>query len=1351
MAKKPTGLSMARNENKITCKWKRGEKYNKGQQFGTRVNKESYSSSNLGSTVTSKAITFSLSNYYPTTTKTVNSISFRVRGKKGGSWSSYEAYTLTLEKPKKPEVTVTPDNGINNRCVFAWETATSKTDVYIFVDVEWQSMLVEDSNTTDGSLLSWDNTGSNDWQTGTGTATSSTTIDETINISTGTHTRWFRARSRGPKGASDWVYGRRVYAAPYQPIIEEANVTKTTTGYQAYVKWSNMSNVAYPTDTLTVDYTMATPDAGLVCPSGATPTTAATIAQRGDTNAVSFSIDTSIGLDKVLYARVNSVHLDKTTNGDWTLVQVGNLTAPTLTSVTQDPGTFKATINATNNSAVTDSFIAILYRTALQPDDFAVLGVIPAGSSSATVQCPDWTGETVQYGIYAVVGSATAKTRADGVGSYEITANMKSDIVWQAGSMPDAPTSVTVAATNVQGSVKVAWNWSWQDANNAVISWADHEDAWESTSEPSEYTVSNVHASEWTIAGLETGKRWYVRVRLVNGTGDTAIYGPWSNLAIIDLSSAPSIPTLTLSSGIIPVGGSVSAYWGYVSTDGTAQAYAEICEATISGGSVTYGTVIAQTETAQHITIYADDVGWNQDETHYLCVRVVSASGRKSDGWSDPVPVTIAEPLTATITQTSLVPEEVEVNPQTFAKADIVSFTTDSEMEFTELQATITPIQDLNGYEYPWVGGAGANQWNEEWESGYINSDGSMASNASSIRSKNFCACLPSTAYYFRKPSTYAQTPNICWYDASKSFISRSASTPFPIITSPSNAYYFKISCYNYGGTYSNDICINISDPSINGTYYPYSNICPITGWSAVQVTVADDPDTPVESQTYTTSLGTTVYGGTLDVVSGELTVTKVSVDMGGLTWQNYSSAPHTRFGTTGIQATVKKPSSDGVNADIISDRYVVDTSTHIYDHAKDGTIGVGANGVLYVYDTSYASPNDFKTAMNGVYLIYELANPLTYQLTPQQINTLLGNNNVWADCGQVEVTIAEAFYEQLQLTQMPLTVTVTGAGTGGTTTVAIERAEAYHVDRPDETDFNGYEGETIYVGSQTGEAQMTIDREMLIGSLDDGALYRLIATVEDGLGQSDTTELLFAVNWAHQAIEPLGTATISGTIAQITPTAPVGYQQGDTVDIYRLSADRPELIVEGGEFGTTYVDPYPAIGVYGGHRIVYKTYDGDYITANNDIAWLDLGKNNNDYLDLPYTIINFGSEEIQLKLNLDLTNTWTKSFKETKYLGGSVQGDWNKGYSRTGTVKGLVVSTDDPDTIRQLKRLAVWDGICHIRTPEGSSFACDIQVSDDISHASAGKAYTPTLNITRVEPEEPDGVALAIWNYEES
>ena len=149
-------------------------------------------------------------------------------------------------------------------------------------------------------------------------------------------------------------------------------------------------------------------------------------------------------------------------------------------------------------------------------------------------------------------------------------------------------------------------------------------------------------------------------------------------------------------------------------------------------------------------------------------------------------------------------------------------------------------------------------------------------------------------------------------------------------------------------------------------------------------------------------------------------------------------------------------------------------------------------------------------------------------------------------------------------LDEMPLTITVTGAGDSDTTTVVIERADAYHVDRPDETGLNGFEGETIVIMSQVGADPFLITNEDLIGRLDDGAFYRIIATVQDGLGQSAEDTLDFEVHWSHQAESPTATTSIDAdTLAAIlTPVAPEGYASGDVCDIYRLSADRPHLII---------------------------------------------------------------------------------------------------------------------------------------------------------------------------------------------
>ena len=214
----------------------------------------------------------------------------------------------------------------------------------------------------------------------------------------------------------------------------------------------------------------------------------------------------------------------------------------------------------------------------------------------------------------------------------------------------------------------------------------------------------------------------------------------------------------------------------------------------------------------------------------------------------------------------------------------------------------------------------------------------------------------------------------------------------------------------------------------------------------------------------------------------------------------------------------------------------------------------------------------------------------------------------------------------------------------------------------------------------------------------------------------------------------------------RIIPEAPTGTIASDYADIYRRSADKPELIFTGAQFGETYVDPYPSLGDYCGHRIVFRTANGDFITADNEFAWFDTDEQENGLIDLEAVVIDFGGDRVILPYNIDLSATWSKDFTETTYLGGSVQGDWNPGVSRSASINSVLINLDDKDTIMAMRRLSVYSGICHVRTPDGSSYVADVQVSEERSHDSGGRVVTYKLTVTRVDPEELDGVTLADW-----
>ena len=316
---------------------------------------------------------------------------------------------------------------------------------------------------------------------------------------------------------------------------------------------------------------------------------------------------------------------------------------------------------------------------------------------------------------------------------------------------------------------------------------------------------------------------------------------------------------------------------------------------------------------------------------------------------------------------------------------------------------------------------------------------------------------------------------------------------------------------------------------------------------------------------------------------------------------------------------------------------------------------------------------------------------------------------------------------------------------------VSIIRAFDYHIDRPDDSILDGYEGETIWTQSgyhEGGSATIsyTVTLSDLVGALDDGAGYTIVATVSDDLGQTVTATQGFTVAWDTQPTMPIVAVNVDRlediSLITVTNDDP---STTDTFDIYRLSADQPELIVENGTFGTTYVDPYPALGKYGGHRIVEKSKYGDYITDEKQLAWADVGEADGDYLDELSMIIDADRVQIRLPYNIELSHRWSKDFVRTSYLGGSVQGDWNPAVLRDLTAKTVIVKNVDDDEYLSLRDLAAYAGPAHIRTPDGSSFACDIQVSEDAKYSDSKVTYS--LTIKAIDPQEPDGMTLAEWN----
>lgn len=149
-------------------------------------------------------------------------------------------------------------------------------------------------------------------------------------------------------------------------------------------------------------------------------------------------------------------------------------------------------------------------------------------------------------------------------------------------------------------------------------------------------------------------------------------------------------------------------------------------------------------------------------------------------------------------------------------------------------------------------------------------------------------------------------------------------------------------------------------------------------------------------SVTFPTSVGT-VYGGSLNVTTGVLTVDTRMVTLNGSeSWSTINVGYRISLSSAnrGVSRSAKQKSNWLIP---ISTSDPDPTSTHDYKFNVASYVNVG--GIA-------SSLADFKSmlASNPLQIVYELATPITVQLAPTEVSTLLGSNTISSD-GNINLT----------------------------------------------------------------------------------------------------------------------------------------------------------------------------------------------------------------------------------------------------------------------------------------------------------------------------------------------------------
>lgn len=182
--------------------------------------------------------------------------------------------------------------------------------------------------------------------------------------------------------------------------------------------------------------------------------------------------------------------------------------------------------------------------------------------------------------------------------------------------------------------------------------------------------------------------------------------------------------------------------------------------------------------------------------------------------------------------------------------------------------------------------------------------------------------------------------------------------------------------------------------------YGKFSNIQLELGTTATTFEPYNGTTTPV-------NLGRTVYGGTLDVVSGSLTVDKEYRDLGAINWTRNTSY-NVFISDTITNGATAIP--EGYANAICSNYATYYTGSSITlsqipnNNIVFSTTSASGSPRFIVKDTRYTDGAALKTALSGVIAVFPLATPQTYTLTGQEMTALYGENYIWANAGDIDI-----------------------------------------------------------------------------------------------------------------------------------------------------------------------------------------------------------------------------------------------------------------------------------------------------------------------------------------------------------
>ena len=341
----------------------------------------------------------------------------------------------------------------------------------------------------------------------------------------------------------------------------------------------------------------------------------------------------------------------------------------------------------------------------------------------------------------------------------------------------------------------------------------------------------------------------------------------------------------------------------------------------------------------------------------------------------------------------------------------------------SSLKVSLSPNQDLHGYDSPWVGGSRKNKLplpTAETKNGITlthNADGSLTLEPGTATATTyfdfFAGDFDSTAYagyLFRADSEYtswgASTLLFRISGSDRAQLQSLNGNSDIAINDNGNGLYFALRVANGFVIPSGGITIYpmLRNSTETATFEPYSNICPISGHTEVDIDVSDGQAT---QEQVTVNLGGTYYSGTLDVVTGVFVPDTAKKIYNGT--EVFAMATGTNYHQFYISFPVNITKTN-----IICDSFItIDFSER---GQKTGIAVLNDPTIRFCFkDDDLLIPTlaDFVTwlSAHNVEVVYPLANPTPIQLSPTMVKALVGENHLSAPLDGQEIT--ESKYKQ--------------------------------------------------------------------------------------------------------------------------------------------------------------------------------------------------------------------------------------------------------------------------------------------------------------------------------------------------